>query len=386
MVNRTFLKILFFLAFLGLGGLIYWSLQPKNGPIILGASLPVTGINKELGTEVVAGATAWFEHVNATGGIKGRPIKFVYYDDKYEPQNTAHNLQKLLHEDQAFALFGFVGTPTIQKILPQIITTKIPLIASYTGAGFLRDPTIPNIVNFRTSYQEEITALVEHLHISKGLTRFAIFYQNDIFGEEGYVATVRALNAQGLSPVGEGTYQRNTLSPRHALHEIQTSNPEAVIVVGAYKPSAHFIQQAKENGLEEVIFCPISFVNADALVAELGGQAHNILFSQVVPSYDPSSSLAAQEYTALLARYAPAHRPSLVSFETFLAAKALTTALKRVDEPLTRGKLLSALNNHTYADLGEIGMRFSHLYMHGSVYLSVYEKDAFHIIHQKHFQ
>ncbi|MBN2963347.1 ABC transporter substrate-binding protein [Sulfurospirillum sp. T05] len=384
MVNHTFLRLLFFFTFLGLGGLAYWSVQPKDGPIILGASLPLTGINKELGTEVVAGANAWFEHVNATGGIKGRKIEFIYYDDKYEPQNTAHNLQKLLYEDQAFALFGFVGTPTIKKILPEIMLNKLPLIASYTGASFLRDASAPNIVNFRTSYQEEINALVEHLHTSQGLTRFAIFYQNDIFGEEGYIATVNALGTYSLSLVGEGTYKRNTLSIRHALHEIQSSSPEAIIVVGAYKPSAHFIQQAKENGMNTVIFCPISFVNADALVAELSGKTKNILFSQVVPSYDPKASAAALEYTRLLERYAPLNKPSLASFESFLAAKALTLALKRVDDPLTRGKLLTTLNNQTFVDLGDIPMRFSHLYMHASVYLSVYE-EGFHIIHRKSF-
>ncbi|MBE0496645.1 MAG: ABC transporter substrate-binding protein [Campylobacterales bacterium] len=385
MVNHTFLRLLFFFTFVGLGGLVYWSVQPKNGPIILGASLPITGINKELGNEVVVGANAWFDHINATGGIKGRKIHFVYYDDKYEPQNTAHNLQKLLHDDQAFALFGFVGTPTIKKILPEIMLTKVPLVASYTGASFLRDANAPNIVNFRTSYQEEITALVEHLHVSQGLTRFAVFYQNDVFGEEGYIATVNALTSLGLSLAGEGTYKRNTLSIRHALHEIQSSNPQAIIVVGAYKPSAHFIEQAKEHGLNSVIFCPISFVNADALVAELGGSTQNILFSQVVPSYDPSASEVAFEYNQLLERYAPLAKPSLVSFETFLAAKALTYALKRVDEPLTRNKLLSTLNNHTYVDLGGVGMRFNHLYMHTSVYLSVYENGKFHIVHQKSF-
>jgi len=380
MVNKLFLTLLF--LSLILAGYGYWTLSSNDDSIILGASLPLSGINKELGSEVAIGANVWFNYVNNNGGIKGKAIRFITYDDKYEPQNTAHNLEKLLTEDKVFALFGFTGTPTIKKVFPTITSAKIPMVASYTGAAFLRQSDAYTIINFRTSYQDEIETLIEHLHLNRGLRRFAIFYQNDVYGEEGYIATVNALKKHSLLLVGEGTYKRNTLSIRHALHEIQSSNPEAIIIVGAYKPSAHFIEVARQKGLDDVIFCPISFVNADALVVELDYKTKNILFSQTVPSYDPASSDVAREYTTLLHRYFPNYPPSFASFETFLAAKTFTKALEKVNGRLTKNKLLDILHSKEKIDLGGVEAEFNPTNMHPHAYLYIYE-NGFKPIHER---
>lgn len=384
MVKKPFLIFLILLTSIALIGYAYWTLTPKDSPIVLGASLPLSGINKELGDEVSTGAKIWFNHINESGGIKGREIKFIAYDDKYEPQNTAHNLERLLKQDGAFALFGFVGTPTIQKIFPQVTSMNIPMVASYTGAGFLRQKDAKGVVNFRTSYQNEIDTLIEHLHVTQGLTRFAIFYQNDVYGEEGYISTVNALKNHDLKLSGEGTYKRNTLSIRHALHEIQSTNPEAIIIVGAYKPSAHFIEVARDQGLKDVIFCPISFVNADALVMELNYKTKNILFSQTVPPYKPSASIAAKEYSMLLKHYAPNHAPSFASYETFLAAKTFTRALEQVSGRLTRNKLLDLLSSNKNVNLGDVEVEFNPIHMHPHVYLYVYE-NGFHPVYERMF-
>ena len=121
--------------------------MPTNNVILLGASLPLSGINSHLGKDVVVGANTYFSHTNAKGGIQGRKIEFIQYDDKYEPENTLSNTLTLIEKDDVFALFGFVGTPTIKRVLPLISHTNIPFIAPYTGASFLRDSNEKNIIN-----------------------------------------------------------------------------------------------------------------------------------------------------------------------------------------------------------------------------------------------
>jgi len=377
MVKRFFLFLFIPVTIISIFISFYLSEINNKDTIILGASLPLSGINKELGKEVIEGANTYFSHINARGGVEGKHINLIYYDDKYEPQNTLKNIKILINRDKIFSLFGFVGTPTTKKVLPIITDDNIPFIAPYTGASFLRNHNFPNIVNFRSSYKDEIEKIVKFLYKTKKITKFAIFYQNDDYGEEGYIATIKALEKRELSLTSEGTYKRNTLSIRHALHEIKATKPQAIIIVGAYKPSARFIKKARECCFENVIFAPISFVNANALIDELNGDGKNILFSQTVPSYDDMTLKAAREYRELLKFYYPSNRPTFTSFESFLAAKLVVKALQKTGNLLTRKHFLENLK-HLPADiLDEIPIEYKHNQLLNKTYLSIYENGKF---------
>ena len=153
MVKSFFLLFLTIVTTITIFVYVYLSKVDNRDVIVLGASLPLTGINKELGKEVIEGANTYFSHINARGGINGKHINLIYYDDKYEPQNTLKNIHTLIKKDKVFSLFGFVGTPTTKKVLPIFIDEDIPFIAPFTGASFLRNPHFSNIVNFRNSYK-----------------------------------------------------------------------------------------------------------------------------------------------------------------------------------------------------------------------------------------
>ncbi len=382
MVNKNFL-ITSLITLVAVALLFFLSTSYKGiekSTILLGASLPLTGINSHLGRDVVVGANTYFSHTNARGGVQGKKIEFIQYDDKYEPENTFSNTIKLITKDDVFALFGFVGTPTVKRVLPLISETNIPFIAPYTGASFLRTKDTPNVVNFRSSYTEELDALVEYLTKQKSITRFAIFYQNDDYGEEGYIALSNALAKRNLTLSAEGTYKRNTLSIRHAIHEIEAAKPEAIILVGSYKPTARFIEKVKEHIPSKMIFCPISFVNADALMGELHGQGENILFSQTIPSYDDFYSKEAVEYLKNLSFYYPEEKPSLVSYEAYLAAKSVVTALKAINGTITPNKFLDKLKHTPIQTLDNIPLKYNHAQLLNQVYLSNYVNGKFEII------
>ena len=382
MVNKNFLIVLTVAIVTAISACcvsFYQNPIPK-GPIIFGASLPLSGINSNLGQDIAVGANAYFSHINAKGGVHGRKIEFIQYDDIYEPENTLTNTLTLIHKDKVFGLFGFVGTPTVKRILPLITSSGIPFIAPYTGASFLRDGNADNIINFRSSYSDEIEALVAFLTEKRGFTKFAIFYQNDDYGEEGYIALSTALANHHLHLLAEGTYKRNTLSIRHAIREISTAKPEAIILVGAYKPTARFIAKIKECCFDNVTFCPISFVNANALMDELGGDGANILFSQTVPSYDDTSSEEAEKYLELLKFYYPNEKPSLVSYESYLAAKTIVQALQNSGADVDRKAFIENLKSINKSTLNNIPLEYHHSQLLNQVYLSTYSAGKFHII------
>jgi len=350
--------------------------------IRLGASLPLSGINQNLGDEVVIGSDIYFKYINSKGGVNNKKINFIYYDDKYEPEITLTNINRLIDRDKVFALFDFVGTPTVKKVLPIIEKKGIPFISPYTGASFLRNPNIKNIVNFRSSYKEEIDALVGYLVKTQKLSKFSIFYQNDDYGKEGYIALLSALKKRGLTLQSEGTYKRNTLFIKQAIYDIKSNKPEAIILVGAYKPTARFIKKARQSTLKDSIFCPISFVNADALMSELNSDGKNILFSQVVPSYSDNTKIT-REYKKILHLYYPGHKPTLASFESFLSAKIIVKALSGLGTSINTKDFLYQIKNLPNNTLDSIKINYKNSQLLNRVYISKFENNKFRVLASK---
>ena len=381
MAKNSYLKYILILLFFILFILFAIPKKEEIKEIKFGASLPLGGINQNLGEEVVVGVKAYFNHINAKGGIKGKKIKFIYYDDKYEPEITITNTNKLLKEDRVFSLFSFVGTPTVKKILPLVEDTDIPFIAPYTGAKFLRDTHLKNIVNFRSSYEDEIDTIVEYLVKKRGFSRFSIFYQNDDYGKEGYIALIKALKKRGLSLNSEGTYKRNTLFIKQAIYDIKSKKPQAIILVGAYKPTARFIKKAKECCFDDVIFTPISFVNSDVLMEELNHDGKNIIFSQTVPSYEDNSKIA-NEYKKILKFYYPEKSPTFASYEAFLSAKCVAKALKKSDK-IDKENFLNQIKHLKPSDLGGLEIGYKNSQLLNQTYLFKYEKNRFKMIYKR---
>jgi len=344
--------------------------------ITLGLSLPRSGIMHTWGDAVFAGASAYFTYANEHHLINQK-IKLLVLDDKYEPELTLENTHALQKKD-IFAFFAFVGTPTTKKILPLLDKSDIPFIAPFTGACFLRNTYSKNIVNFRSSYQDEINAIVQYLYIEKGITKFSVFYQNDDYGEEGYISLLYALEEESLTLQGEGTYKRNTLSIKHAFREIKKSEPEAVLMIGANKANTLFIQTARKDEIfKHTLFCNISFGNADAMVKELNGHTKNILFSQVVPYYKDSNNPILVEYKKLMYHYGFAKELGFISLESFLAAKSVVNALQSIQGNITRNKFIQEISSPPGAVAEDTKPNFNSNQLLNSVYLFKYEENKF---------
>src|SRR5205807_7342543 len=130
--------------------------------IMFGQAAVLDGPAAALGQGMRAGIQAAFDEVNARGGINGRKLKLVSVDDGYEPDRSIAATKKLIDEDKVFALIGAVGTPTSNAAVPIATAARVPFIGPFTGAGFLRDPKLDNVINIRASYAAETEAWVKH--------------------------------------------------------------------------------------------------------------------------------------------------------------------------------------------------------------------------------
>ena len=345
--------------------------------ILFGQSAAFSGPARELGEGMRLGIEAAFREANAGGGVHGRRLELRALDDAYEPEAAVLNTRKLIEEDRVFALIGAVGTPTARAAVPVAAAAGIPYLAPFTGAGFLRDPGQANVINLRASYDQETETIVERLTQDLGAWRIGLVHQDDSFGRTGYQSVRQALRRRQLQLAGLGVYTRNTTAIKTALLDLRRGDPEAVIIIGAYKPAAALIKLAGHIGFRPV-FVTISFTGSQALSQELGPAGAGVYATQVVPSPTADRPPVAAAYRRALALRDPDARPDFVSFEGYLAGRLATTALARCGPEPVRACLAGDLRRAGAFDLGGFELRYGADDNQGSdaVYLTVIGPDG----------
>jgi branched-chain amino acid transport system substrate-binding protein len=345
--------------------------------ITLGQAAPLDGPAAALGTGMRAGLQAAFEEVNKNGGVHGRKIKLISRDDGYEPDRSIAETKKLIEDDKVFALVGPVGTPTSAATQPIATAAGVPFIGAFTGAGFLRDPKLENVINVRASYGAETEAWVKHLSEDLKISKIAIFYQDDAFGRAGLDGVKAALAKRNMQLVAEGTYERNTVAVKSALLTLKNAEPEAVVMVGAYKPVAEFIRLARKVDFHPV-FVNISFVGASALAKELGSEGEGVIVSQVVPFPWDASLKVVADYQAAIKAMDPQAEPEFVSLEGYLVGRLVIAALDKAGADPTRDGLLKAIKGTDKFDIGGLEMTFGPQKNTGldKVFLTVIQADG----------
>lgn len=343
----------FILSFAMFGSqLVYAEQGVSDSEILVGQSCALEGPAAALGQELKAGAEAYFNKINGMGGVNGRKIKLISYNDGYEPETCIDNTRKLINEDKVFTLFGYVGTPTTKAAISVIDEAGIPLVGPFTGAGFLRD-TKRNVFNIRATYDLETGNLVKSFHQDMGLKKIACLYQNDAYGKVGLSGVEKGLKAEGLTLAGSANYERNTVAVKGAVAQMKKINPDAIIMVGAYKPCAEFIKLAKKIGIKAK-FANISFVGTAKLIEEMGDAGNGTYISQVMPSPANSSIAAIKELTDILGR-----EPAYGELEGYVDAKVLVEGLKNAGTDLTRASFIKAMHNMSNYDAGDIKISYS---------------------------
>lgn len=319
--------------------------------LLMGQSAALSGASARLGRDYRQGALAYFAEVNRQGGVHGRRLRLISLDDRYEPALTVRNTTQLIGRDKVFALFGYVGTPTVKAVLPLIERNRIPLVAPLTGAQLLRQPHRPMVFNLRTSYQVEIDRMVDYL-VRSGRHRIAVVAQNDAFGQDGLRAAHQALRRHGLKPVVNAGVERNSGQAADAAREVQGANANGVVIVAAYPGSAAFTRELRQRGSTAQLM-NVSFVGTSALQAALrSNEASGIGVAQVVPFPWNERVPVVREYQQLMRRQQDRAQFGFTSLEGFLAAKMTVEGLRRAGPAPTRQRFVAALESMGNADLG----------------------------------
>ncbi len=345
--------------------------------IVFGQSAAFKGPAAALGLGMRQGILAAFEEANAEGGVNGRKLILVSYNDGYEPDKAIENTKKLLQEDNVFALIGEVGTPTSKAAQPIASDAGVPFIGPFTGAEFLRSPYKRTVINVRASYFQETEAMVEHLVTDLSVSRIAILYQDDSYGRAGLGGVKRALERRTMELVAEGTYKRNTTAVKRAVLAIRKGNPEAVIMIGAYKPCAEFIKLARKVGVEAK-FLNVSFVGSKALAKELGDSGQGVIVTQVVPFPEDESVPLVARYEEALKAVNPDAEVGFVSLEGYTVGRLTIRVLGELGASVTREGFLDKIAAVRTFDLDGVTLTYGAEDNQGmdQVFLTVIQSDG----------
>ena len=283
--------------------------------IRLGMSADFSASARGLSIELYRGAMAYLIQRNQAGGVNGRNISITAYDDRYQPDLAIKNTIRLMKED-VFALFSYVGTPTMIRTLPLLRMRQADhflLFFPFTGADASRVPPYDAFsFNLRASYDQETQGLIDHF-VAAGRKRIAVFYQADAYGRTGWGGVRKALMSHGLEIAGEATYKRG--SPYDQSYDAQVAimeriKPDAIICVGTYAACAGFVRDMRNREVDAPV-ATISFVGSDAMLRLLvdaeqktkKDYTSRLVSSQVVPSYQDTTLPVVQEYRAAMDRY-----------------------------------------------------------------------------------
>ena len=344
--NLLLFTAILFLSCINKGNVSYKEAGISDDEILIGSSSALTGHASFLGSQLTRGSLALIKEINETGGIHGRKIKLIVYDDKYEPESAIANTNKLIKDDRVFMLFDYVGTPTAKVVMPIVNREKIPILGLFTGAIFLRYPTQPFIFNVRASYKKEVEQMIDYW-LSRGKKKIGIFFQDDDFGYSVLENIEEALRQRNLKAVSKGRFTRGKPPEINEVKKMAMEAPEAVMMVGTSRPLATFVNMAVDNGMRNSEFHTVSFVGSEAFAEDIlsfkKNLEKNVYVTQVVPSPYDLSSDTVKEFNLLFKKYYPEDSPNYVALEGFINGKILVEALKRAGKNLTRAEFVKTL-------------------------------------------
>lgn len=347
----------------------------QQGNVIkIGQSTQLSGPLASLGTEFRDGALAYFSLVNSKGGVHGRRIELITLDDAYVVEKTVENTRRLLGEENVLALFGISGTANYAAVMPLIDERGVPSIAPFNGSDDLRAAKSPHTFWLRASYGDETEKIIDQL-TTLGVTRIAVFYQNDAFGKAGLNGVEAAMKKRKLTVHALGVYDKTKNDVSDAVKAIHASNAQAVVMISTYKPTAAFVKQMRLAGNVPQFFA-LSVVGYKALQTELGPEAAGVAIAQVMPYPWSGATPLVREFELVPKEMMPKAGITYTTFEGFIAAKVLVEGLRRAGAQLSREKLLTALESMRLYDAGgfsvaygpgdHLGSRFSEVTIVGN--------------------
>jgi branched-chain amino acid transport system substrate-binding protein len=326
--------------------------------IKIGNIMPYSGPASAYG---VIGKTeqAYFNKINAEGGINGRKINFISYDDGYSPPKTVEQARKLVESDEVLLIFNSLGTPPNSAIQKYMNTKKVPQLFVATGATKWNDPKeFPWTMGWQPNYQSESIIYAKYILKNHPNARIAVLYQNDDYGKDYLKGFKDGLGAKAASLiVMEESYEVSEPTIDSHIVKLKSTGADVFFNITTPKFAAQAIKKSSEIGWK-----PLHFLNnvssSIGSVMKPAGFEHSqdIISSNYLK--DPTDSqwkndAGMKAWNEFLDKYYPeANRADLSVMYAYTVAQGLVHVLKACGDNLTRENIMKQAASIRDLELG----------------------------------
>jgi branched-chain amino acid transport system substrate-binding protein len=289
---------------------------------------------------------AYFRMINDQGGVNGRKINFVSYDDAYSPPKTVEQTRKLIESDEVFLVFNALGTPTQTAVQKYQNAKKVPQLFVATGASKWDNPKeFPWTMGFQPSYRAEARIFGKYILKAKSDAKVAIFYANDDFGKDYLAGLKEVLDKSSVKIVAEESYETSEPSIDSHIVKLKDTGADVFVNISTPKFAAQAIKKIAELGWKPMEVMTDVSISIGAVMKPAGLQASEGVLSAgyLKDATDPQwkDDPGMKKFLAFVDKYMPGANVTDTNLVYgYAAAQTMVQTLRQCGDNLTRENVM----------------------------------------------
>ncbi|HWS73615.1 MAG TPA: ABC transporter substrate-binding protein [Quisquiliibacterium sp.] len=325
---------------------------PRYGPgasdkeIVLGQTQPYSGGASAYGT-IGRAEMAYFDMVNANGGINGRKVRLISLDDGYSPPKTVEMVRRLVEQDEVMAVFGLLGTAGNSAVARYLNQQKVPQLLISSGASkWLDTATYPMTMTALPTYDTEASIYAKYVLAQNPNAKIGVLYQNDDLGRDYLKGLHQGLGAAGKKHIAaEVSYEVTDPTVNAQILQLQSSGADVLIVAAVPKFAAQAVRRMGELGWKPLLVLT-NIANSIGTVIQPAGPEYAVGAISAAYMKDPTDPTWAKDegmlrWHAFMDKYYPAgNKTDVFNVTGYYIASFMHRLLEACGDDLTRPGLM----------------------------------------------
>jgi branched-chain amino acid transport system substrate-binding protein len=313
-----------------------------DSEIVLGCSNSFSGPLAFTGEQATKyGVDLYVKVVNDAGGIHGRKIRTIYYDDGYRPQQAVANTKKLVEQDGIFAVIAPQGTPPVMATLEYLEEQRVPLLFPFQGSPVTRGRK--TVFSGMTLYDRQSRMMVDYLAGPRKYRKFAALYQDDEYGKSFLAAFEKDLGRLQLKLVAAESLKRDVTDVSAQIAKLQAAKPEVLFLVLTPGPGAQALRERQKIGWTDVVMVSSGPLTDERYLSLAGDAAEGVEGLSLWPDPALSDLAGVKLYREHMQKHFPKNEVNRYSLSGYFAGMLFAEGAKRAGRNLTRESLIAAL-------------------------------------------